>query len=98
MEVTTSCGCGKSVRHSVFRCTRCGKYYITSYYEHRYPHSDDALTKLIDKAEAERIIVEIRKCKTPEDPDCRCEIHKKSEHLGSEAKGERKYSESFPND
>jgi len=98
IEVETSCGCGKTVRHLVFRCTRCSKYYISSYYEHRYPHSDDVLIKLIDKAEADRIIAQIHECKTPEDPECKCEIHRKSEHLGSEAKGEQKYSKSYPND
>lgn len=98
MKVETSCGCGKSVSHSVFRCTRCGKYYVSSYYEHRFPHSDDILVKMIDKAEAEKIIAQVKKCPRPEDPECGCAIHKKSEHLGSEAKGEQKYSKSFPND
>lgn len=67
--------CGGDVTHTIFRCTRCGKYYLSSYYDHTGFEAEQFSIVMIDKADAEQLADEIRKCKEPENPDCGCAVH-----------------------
>lgn len=97
IETLMSCGCGGTVSHSIFRCTHCDNYYLSSYYEHKTYGSDvDYSIMMIDEKDAKKMIAQIKKCKDPENARCGCGIHKKSEFLEKRIKGKTKFSESYP--
>jgi hypothetical protein len=93
IDVLMSCGCGGDVKHSVLRCRVCGSHYLSSYYDHRAFHDDDYEVSSISEGEAKKLIRDIGKCSTPEDPGCRCGIHRKYEFIKI---GKRIYSETIP--
>ena len=97
IEITMSCGCGGTVRHSIFRCRRCGACYLSSFYEHTcYGSEDEHLVKRIAEEDAGTAAGSIKRCGRPDDPSCRCDIHKGSEFLDNRIKGELRYSKSSP--
>ncbi len=69
--------CGGEVTHVIFRCRKCGKYYASSYYDHTGFEEEQFFIKEISKKDAEKAMKELKKCKNPDDEDCKCDVHKK---------------------
>ena len=85
--------CGGDVTHRVFRCSRCGKHYLSTYFDHSdFDHGQFSIS-IIGKEDAERIAATLKKCQDPEWRLCKCEVH--TGYLKDERvpiKGELKYS------
>jgi hypothetical protein len=85
--------CGGDVTNRVFRCSGCGKHYLSTYFDHSDSGHGQFSISLIGKEDAERIAAEFKKCPKPEWRLCKCEVHMgylKEERVP--IKGELKYS------
>jgi hypothetical protein len=85
--------CGGDVTHRVIRCSKCGKHYLSTYFDHSDTGHGQFSISLIGKDDAMRIAAELKKCPNPEWRLCKCEVH--TGYLKDErvpVKGELKYS------
>ncbi len=85
--------CGGDVTHRVFRCSACGKHYLSTYFDHSDTGHGQFSISLIGKDDAERIAAGFKKCPSPEFRLCKCDVHMgylKDERVS--VKGVLKYS------
>ncbi len=84
--------CAGELSWTLYRCSRCQKYFLSSYYDHTGFHPEQHIIEMISRKDAEMVITEIRKCKDPGNPECTCHVHKKFMKNGEfPAKGSRQY-------
>jgi HEAT repeat protein len=84
--------CAGELLWTLYRCSRCQKYFLSSYYDHTGFHPEQHIIEMISRKDAEMVITNVRKCKDPEDPDCTCYVHKNFMEKGElSVKGSRQY-------
>ncbi|MEW6722647.1 MAG: hypothetical protein AB1324_05280 [Candidatus Micrarchaeota archaeon] len=85
--------CGGDVTHRVFRCSACGKHYLSTFFDHSDFDRGQFSILLISPEDAGRIAAEFKKCGKPEWRMCKCGVH--MEYLKDEkvpVEGKLKYS------
>ncbi|MFC1885236.1 HEAT repeat domain-containing protein [Thermodesulfobacteriota bacterium] len=84
--------CAGELSQTIYRCSRCQKYFLSSYYDHTGFHPEQHIIEMISRKDAEMVITNIRKCKDPDNPDCTCYVHKNFMEKGElSVKGSRQY-------
>lgn len=85
--------CAGDVTHRVFKCTACGKYYLSTYFDHSDSGHGQLSICQIGGEDAARIAAELKRCPSPQWKGCKCPIH--MEYLKDErvpVEGALKYS------
>ncbi len=67
--------CGGEASHRIFRCVRCGKHYISSYYDHTGFEADRIIIMAVAKEDAEAAAGQFRECPQPDKRSCTCHVH-----------------------
>ncbi len=67
--------CGGDVSHHVFRCSKCGKHYLSTFFDHTDFDRGQFFIYELGKAEAEGVAAELKKCPTPNAKGCDCPVH-----------------------
>ncbi|MBU0527158.1 hypothetical protein KKE92_01640 [Candidatus Micrarchaeota archaeon] len=67
--------CGGDVSHNIFRCPDCGKYYLTTFFDHSdFDHGQFYVYGISEK-DAKMVVVEIGKCPANGNRHCDCQVH-----------------------
>jgi len=67
--------CAGDVTHRVFRCTACGRRYLSTYFDHSDSGHGQLSIYVISDGDAARITAEFGKCPSQQWKGCKCQAH-----------------------
>ena len=67
--------CAGDVSHNVYRCRACGRYYLSTFFDHSDSGHGQFYVYAISENDARAIVDKIRGCPSSLDRRCGCDVH-----------------------